>query len=124
MRSHSLTQLRITGQRAALEFVPDFDFHNLGRVTRVAIEWTAETGDAPELEVMGLYADPRNERTAQVSLRFLGVRQATLPPELFPSVYLSELEIEDISGDQLEGLRYRAKNLAGRASKSCRTTSR
>lgn len=112
MRSHSLTRLRITGQLAVLNVFPDFDFYNIGRVTHLAVEWSADTDDTAALLLVALYVDQTdrgNTKTAEIALHFDGVRQASLP-DLSPLLYLSELEIEDLSDDQLEGVRYRAKD--------------
>jgi hypothetical protein len=109
MRSHFLRQLPITGREAVLEVIPDFDFYALGRVVRLAIAWGSDAGDSGELTLATTYVNSQNATVAEVTLRFHGVRQAILPI-LAPSLYLSEVEVEDFDSDQLEGVRYRAKD--------------
>lgn len=109
MRSHLLSRFRITGGEAVLEAIPNFDFYALGRVVRLEIAWGADAGDSGELTLAAVYTHSHDATVAEVTLRFHGVRQAILP-EMSPSLYLSELEVEDLDGDQLEGVRYRAKD--------------
>jgi hypothetical protein len=47
--------------------------------------------------------------THAITLRFGGVRHLTLP-EFLPACYVSEIEVEDVSSDQLEGAHYRLKS--------------
>lgn len=42
-------------------------------------------------------------------LEFSGVKTANLPP-MMPSFYLGELEIDDVSSEQLKGIQFRAKD--------------
>ena|ERR1700724_708139 len=108
MRTHFLKALPIEGRSAVLEVFPEFDLYNLGRVSCLAIK----AGQEPTLADLSLTADYRDLTTgavAEVTLDFSGIRYAKLP-ELTPVFYFSELEIEDVRSDHLEGIRYRAKD--------------
>jgi len=105
MRTHFLNKLPLSGKRAGLEAFPDFDFYKLSRVISLLVEW-AESG--AEIVLIATYQDAATSRAADVTLRFRGVQHAVLP-KISPILFLSELEIEEIRSDQLEGTNYRTK---------------
>jgi len=108
MRTHFLKDLDIPGREVLLKTFPEFDFYNLGRVKRLLVEAGDCTSEA-DFFLTASYRDSVSGKTADVTLKFRGVRQATLP-ELGPLFYLAEVEIEDLRSDQLEGIRYRTKD--------------
>jgi hypothetical protein len=112
MRSHFLNELSIDGMQPMMKALPGFDLYNLRRITQFI--WTAAANDisasgGAELLLTAIYESPSGSQTAEVVLRCSGVVQLKLP-ELGPSFFLAEVEIEEISGHQIEGVRYRVKD--------------
>lgn len=110
MRTHSLKDLVISGKENALRLVVDFDFYRLGRVSKLSWESHSE-GNREATANLSLTANYRTNsaKKVDVSFRFVGVRRCKLP-ELFPMVFLSEVEVEDVKDAQLEGVRYQIKD--------------
>ena len=102
MRSHFLSKLPITGKERVLEKIPNFDFYNLDHIEQINLK---RVDDGFDLELKALYKG----ESALIGLRFVNVQLIKFP-EMQPSFYLSELEIEDMSGSQIEGVKYRANN--------------
>src|ERR1039457_1575892 len=97
MRTHLLTDLPIHGKDKVLQILPSFDFYNLRRITRLIWESNItglDENSSSNLLLTVMYSVPISATTFQVNLKFCGVRQAQIP-ELIPSLFLSELEIED-----------------------------
>ena len=112
MRTQDLQKLEIPGRDKALALFPNFSFYNLSRITD--LRWTAdaEAGNG-ELNATIEYEDD-SARKALVTLRFQGVALAILPT-FRPHAFLGELEIEDVHGSQLEGIRYIARDFLNEA---------
>src|SRR6266542_1961756 len=108
MGLHRLQDLKLLGREGVLAALPGFDLYHLGHVESLALRRAAGV-EAFELEIEAIYEE---EREYSVTLLFSGVRSARLPP-LEPSFYFGELEIEDVRGDQLEEIRYRARDFGG-----------
>jgi len=108
MGAHRLVDTAIQGGDRVLALFPDFDLYGLRRVLRLAL-FQAFDGSSGEyeylLEIDAEYTDVRGF----VTLQFGGVKGVTLP-QMMPSFYFAELEIDDVSRDQLEGIRFRAKD--------------
>lgn len=112
MRSHYLRDLSIDGKDAVLAHIPDFDFYNVRRV--VEFQWTAVSdSDSSGGATLGITAEYDfqlpNTRSQVVTMRCLDVKVLKLS-ELTGSFFFCELEIDDLSEDQLEGIRYRIKD--------------
>jgi hypothetical protein len=111
MRTHFLTNLQIKGREEVLRIVPEFDFYKLRRIIR--LQWDShcnpENGTADADLILTIAYDAQSASTPQFTFRFGGVARAKLP-ELLPSVYLSEVEVEDLHGSQLENIRFRLKD--------------
>jgi hypothetical protein len=108
MRAHKLRDLALTGQHAVLTVLPEFDLYELGHVESLILRRAAGE-DTFDLQIETTYeANPEYS----VTLVFAGVHSAKLPA-LSPSFYVGEFEIEDVRGDQLEGIRYRARDFRG-----------
>ena len=113
MRSHLLNDLRLPGADAVLRQEADFDLYCLREVT--ALKW--ETSPRAEAEVdPELVLTFRVERVGcgldAVQMRCIGVRRLTLP-EMSPHFWTSEIEIEDLTESQFEGIRYCVKDYGG-----------
>ena len=111
MRTHFLNKLTIPGRESILSEFPNFDFYNLRHCREIILRWKGEDA-GPDIALTAEYVDPGSGKITLIELTFQGVRQAELP-EISSHVYLSELEIEDTSGSQLEGVRYKAKDFGG-----------
>jgi hypothetical protein len=107
MRTHLLRDLDIPGSKSALVHVPDLDFYRLGLVKYFCLTTSELNPNGYDFELSAAYS--AETRSFTVVFRFVDVRLVRLP-ELGPSFHLSELEIEDLARDQLEGIRYRAKD--------------
>lgn len=108
MRSHFLTELSIGGKESILTVLPNFDFYNLRRIAR--FDWTAAgTDTGAQLILTAVYESHPDGLVREVVLSCSAVRQLRVP-ELGSSFFLAELEVEDVSGDQMEGVRYKIKD--------------
>jgi len=92
--------------------LPDFDFYNLRQVIRFS--WTSAHDELlgrtiAKLVLTAIYENPRGSARTEIVLRCSDVRQLKLP-SLGPRFFVSEIEIEDLSGDQIEAVRYRVKD--------------
>lgn len=72
--------------------------------------WNGET-DAitADFTLIAVYEDPQRDPISGVRVRCSGVKQLRLP-ELGTSFFLAEVEIEDLSRHQLEGIRFKLKD--------------
>ncbi len=111
MRTHELLNLRIRGRDAVLAALPNFDFYGLKQVRALRVLPRKGAPDRFDLNLEIVYAAGGGQHL--VSLGFAQISKATLP-DFSPSFYFSELEIEDLSGDQLEGIRYHAVDYGSR----------
>ncbi len=95
-----------------LFIISDFDFYNLNLVVGLSVrrENSGQLIDTYKVDLEMLY---ESEQSAfEVVLGFTGVRCLKIP-EVCGSFYLSEIEIDDVSADQLEGVKYRLKDYGG-----------
>lgn len=92
--------------------IPDFDFYNLNLVLGLSIrrEGTGQVIDTYTVVLEMLHES--GGAVFEVVLGFAGVR-CLIVPEVCGSFYLSEIEIEDVSDDQLEGVKYSLKDYGG-----------
>ena len=95
-----------------LSIISDFDFYNLNLMQGLSLqrENTGEAIETYKVSLEMLYASEQSE--FEVVLAFTGVRRLKVP-DVCGSFYLSELEMEDVSADQLEGVKYRLKDYGG-----------
>ena len=103
-----LADLNITNKQLALSQIPDFDFVNLSRVIELQMRWNYGDADSPRM-TCDMIAEYRPEHSAnawRVAIRFDGVRQLRLDEMHHHGYFLTELEIKDVSMDQLEGIRF------------------
>lgn len=82
-------------------------FYRLGKVSCLLVKEERDGGSI-DLSLTADY-DDSSSGTTEVALRFNRARYAKLP-ELMPVFFLSELEIEDIRSDHIEGVNYRARD--------------
>jgi hypothetical protein len=107
VRSHFLRDLSIQGAHLVAREVPDFDFYNLREV--VSIDWRLDPDQDSgciRAQLVMAFAYESGGVSLRIALRFAGVRRLRLP-EMNPSLPLAEVEIEDITSHQLEGVAYR-----------------
>ena len=112
MSTHFLESLPIRGREAALRVLPNFDFHDLRQVRRLVLETYTDDVDGTlwtDLLLTAIYIQAVTRKTFEVTVKFGEVRYVKLP-ELKPLFSLSEVEVEDVSEDQIEGVKYRTKN--------------
>ena len=107
MPTHLLRELAIPGAERVLAVLPAFDLHRLERVLEIGLRKCSGADDAFDVTVVATYEDGRTRAT--VTMSFSGARLVRLPP-IAGSFFLGELEIEDVSSDQLEGIRFVARD--------------
>jgi hypothetical protein len=107
MRTHYLEKLTLPDKTKALCMFSNFDFYHLGQITELKVNNPNE-GANVEIVLSAVYSDPVDKRCALVTLRFGGISKAYLPM-FSPLCFLDELEIEDLRGEQHEGIGYRSK---------------
>ncbi|WP_342308082.1 hypothetical protein WLF14_21510 [Pseudomonas fluorescens] len=95
-----------------LFIISDFDFYNLNLVLGLSVqrENRGQIIDTYKINLEMLYES--GQSVFEVVLGFTGVRCLKIP-EVCGSFYLSEVEIDDVSADQLEGVKYRLKDYGG-----------
>jgi hypothetical protein len=101
-----LRDLRLAGSEPVLAALPNFDFYLLGHVRKLSLSAREDEPHVFDLEMVALYNDAGRE--CCVTIMFIEVRMAKVP-ELGPSFYLAEMEVEDVASAQMEGVRYRAR---------------
>ena len=95
-----------------LSIIPDFDFYNLNLVLGLSLQ-RENTGHAVDTYRVTLEMLYESDQSAfEVILGFTGVRRLAVP-DVCGSFYLSEVEVDDVSADQLEGVKYRLKDYGG-----------
>lgn len=107
MSTLRIRALALDGCDEVLALVPDFDLYRLGRVVRMNFRDAGSSLDGSlgvTFEVCAKYLG--DTRRGIVALTLTGVTSVSIP-QLTPSFFLGELEIADVSRDQLEGVRYR-----------------
>ncbi len=107
MTVHQLRKADIEGYDEVLACMPDFDLYRLGRVVRMNFHDAGSNLDESlgvTLEVCAQYIG--HSKRGLVALKLSGVTSVVIP-QLTPSLFLGEVEIVDVSRDQLEGVRYR-----------------
>jgi hypothetical protein len=110
LRSHLLRDLSIEGREQVLAAIPNFDFYNLREISRLV--WTKHhESDVAELSFSSIYSDG-STAAADIACSCSGVRLVRVP-ELQSSFWLSEIEVEELTGDQIEGVRYRLREFGG-----------
>ncbi|MCK8503683.1 hypothetical protein [Myxococcus fulvus] len=103
MRTHFLKQLQINGREKALALEPEFDFYRVKRVLKLELEFDDEPEALPVLRLDLAYeAGPSRYK---LGVLFKEVRELVLP-SMPPSLFLPELEIEDLRGRMMEGARF------------------
>jgi hypothetical protein len=115
MRSHFLKELPIAGKEAILEEIPEFDFYNVRRV--VKITWVDENSAEAHRTIINVtldatYDDRKTRIVSPIEIRCSGVKQMKLP-DLGSPFWPSEIEIEEITHEQNENVRFRVKDFGG-----------
>jgi hypothetical protein len=98
----------------------DFDFYCLREVT--ALKWEVSPGSGSEVDpelVLTFRVEGVGHGVEAVQMRCIGVRRLILP-EMAPHFWTSEIEIEDLTGSQLEDIRYCVKDYGGDFEVWCR----
>lgn len=95
-----------------LSIISDFDFYNLNLVLGLSLQ-RENMGHAVDTYRVSLEMLYESEQSAfEVVLGFTGVRRLAIP-DVCGSFYLSEIEMDNVSADQLEGVKYRLKDYGG-----------
>lgn len=95
-----------------LLIISGFDFYSLNLVLGLSVRRESGGGiiDTYKVVLEMLYESVHS--AFEVVLGFTGVRCLKIP-EVCGSFYLSEIEIDDVSSDQLEGVKYSLKDHGG-----------
>ena len=110
MNKHRLRDIGVLGIDSVLASLPDFELHSLRRVVRLQLlQQDACDLDSDDYTMTIQATYDGATRQGVVTLEFSGVRAVTLP-RMTPLFYFGELEIAEVSRDQWEGVRYRAKD--------------
>ena len=115
MRSHLLKDLPIAGKEAVLDEIPEFDFYDVRRVIKVT--WVDQSNAAPDHATINVtldatYDDGKTGVVSLVQIRCSGVKQVKLP-DLESGFWPSEIEVEEITHEQNENVRFRVKDFGG-----------
>lgn len=105
MRTHFLNRLALTGRDVALAVEPDFDFYRAKQVLSLKIDFDGDSHALPSLRLDLAYETPATRY--RLSLLFDDVRELVLPA-MSPSLFMPELEIEDLGERMMEGIRFEA----------------
>jgi len=100
--------LEIARSQAVDRLLPDLDLHELGLVREIYIE--GDVWDRWSSTMEFKVACRREGKDYLLTVVFRSIRKAVLP-NLDPTFMFEELEIEDVSKDSLEGIRFRAEDL-------------
>jgi hypothetical protein len=88
-----------------------------------ALKWHVSPGEKseidPELVLTFRVEDDTGHDVQAVQMRCIGIRRLIFP-ELAPHFWTYEIEIEDLTGSQLEGIRYCVKDYRGEFEVWCR----
>jgi hypothetical protein len=105
MKAHKLKDLNLEGMEQILADEPEFDFYRIGMVLTFQVTWQAGAVllDCPDILLVTEYAGQRSNY--ELGVRLEGVRELVMP-SIAPRLYLPELEIDDVRGAMLEGIRY------------------
>ena len=101
MRTHLLSEINLPGKVLAAH-IPDFSFHHLKCIESLLLSSTHK--DSHTAEIVFHYSGS-TEADHLVSFRFNGIRRLQLP-DFTPKGFVSEIEIEDASSAQMEGIRF------------------
>jgi len=101
MRTHFLNKLSIAGREKVLALEPEFDFYKAGEVSSLTIDF--RTSEFPSISMTLDYT--AEGRRFQLMMQLDGVRELVLP-KMTPFLFLPELEIEDVKGRMMEGIRF------------------
>ena len=95
-----------------LSIIPGFTLYNLNLVLSFSLrqEYSDEEVSMYEITLVMLYKFERFEY--EIGLKFMGVRRFKIP-EVNGAFYLSEIELKNVSVDQLEGISFRFKDYGG-----------
>lgn len=95
-----------------LSTIPEFNLYNLNLVLNFNVrqEHSGENVSTYEIGLIMLYEFERFK--FEVGLKFMGVSRFKVP-EVNGAFYLSEIELENVSADQLEGINFRFKDYGG-----------
>jgi hypothetical protein len=106
MRTHLLSKLDIEGKQKALELVSEIDFYKITKVERLCFIDDSDEFDGTQYPKLHMVADFKDAESA-LALEFLfeDVRDVVIP-EIQQSLFLTELEFEDIRDRMLDGLKF------------------
>ncbi len=102
----------VPGMNRILDFIPDFDLYKLHKIIRLTLWDDAELGLVLEMDVV--YAGRH-----VCSIRLESVRDLRTPEMVMSMPSLSELEVEDIRSDGLEGIAYRLRDVGPSGGFAC-----
>ncbi|AGC48269.1 hypothetical protein MYSTI_06997 [Myxococcus stipitatus DSM 14675] len=103
MRTHFLKQLPISGREPVLTLEPDFDFFRAKKVLKLEVDFDETPEGWHSLKMELAYVS--GAKRYRLGLLLAGVRELELPP-IVQSLFLSELEIEDVHERMMEGVRF------------------
>ena len=115
MRSHFLRDLPIDGKEAVLEEIPEFDFYDVRRVNKITwVDQNSAEADRASINMTldVTYDDGKSGMVSPVQIRCSGVKQVKLP-DLGSAFWPSEIEVEEITHEQNENVRFRVRDFGG-----------
>jgi hypothetical protein len=107
---HRLAGAPFRGLPSVLQQHPQFDLHGLRRVMALRLESGPEGAFDLIIDFTHTYASDTLFR-----LHCAGIRNCVIP-SLSPTFYVSEVEVEDVSASQLEGIRMHLKDFGANGS--------
>ncbi len=103
MKIRTLPDKRISRTESVQDIILNFDFYRINRVLSAKL-LRAESEALHSIEIEFCY-----DVCFAVVFRFVGIRQLILP-SFCPYAFMSEIEVEDLSLDQLEGINFQFKD--------------
>lgn len=107
MKISSLEHGKIPGREKCNGYISEFSFYKITRVLTIHID-PCNLDDLHSLKIGFLY-ESGTEGSFLLKFRFTGIRQLVFPA-FCPHAFVSEIEVEDLSQDQIEGVSFQMKD--------------
>ena len=107
VREHRLKQINFANKDSLLRHIPDFDLYKFSRITTIRVEWDSTSEDEDLVVFLTGEYNSESTKVYEVTFRFGGVRQLLLPELQDRGLWLSELELETVRGQQIEGVGFK-----------------
>ena len=104
VREHRLNRIEFGSKDTLLRQIPDFDLYSYSRITTIRVEWDSGSENRDLVVFLTGEYSSASTNVYEVTFRLGGVRQLRLPEINEQGLWLSELELEEMTGNQMEGV--------------------